>query len=102
VWWITFSLPALLTTCMDLDGMQSLILFSNLYFLQWALNILKKPIVTIQWLHQCWNEHRVVPQESFRVFPFSGLTICVTRIPAGCDISYLFLLFILEYLFLWC
>lgn len=49
---------------------------------KWALNILKKPIVTIQWLHQCWNEHRVVPQESFRVFPFSGLTICVTRIPA--------------------
>ncbi|KAK7861183.1 dna topoisomerase 2-binding protein 1-a [Quercus suber] len=49
---------------------------------KWALNILKKPIVTIEWLHQCWNEHRVVPQESFRVLPFSGLTICVTQIPA--------------------
>ncbi|XP_075647353.1 uncharacterized protein LOC142618322 isoform X2 [Castanea sativa] len=49
---------------------------------KWALNILKKPIVTIEWLHQCWNEHRVVPQESFRVLPFSGVTICVTQIPA--------------------
>ncbi|GMN45524.1 hypothetical protein TIFTF001_014708 [Ficus carica] len=50
---------------------------------KWALNILKKPIVTVDWLYQCWNEHRIVPQESFRVLPFSGLTICVTRIPAG-------------------
>uniref|UniRef100_A0A6N2MA89 BRCT domain-containing protein n=1 Tax=Salix viminalis TaxID=40686 RepID=A0A6N2MA89_SALVM len=49
---------------------------------KWALNVLKKPIVTINWLYQCWNEHRVVPQESYRVLPFSGLTICVTRIPA--------------------
>uniref|UniRef100_F6H0I2 BRCT domain-containing protein n=1 Tax=Vitis vinifera TaxID=29760 RepID=F6H0I2_VITVI len=48
----------------------------------WASNILKKPIVTINWLHQCWTEHRVVPQESYRVLPFSGLTICVTKIPA--------------------
>jgi topoisomerase (DNA) II binding protein 1 len=50
--------------------------------------VLKKPIVTINWLYQCWNEHRVVPQESYRVLPFSGLTICVTRIPAGYHISY--------------
>ncbi|CAK7346916.1 unnamed protein product [Dovyalis caffra] len=49
---------------------------------KWALNVLKKPVVTINWLYQCWNEHRVVPQESYRVLPFSGLTICVTRIPA--------------------
>ncbi|XP_057993349.1 uncharacterized protein LOC110654330 isoform X2 [Hevea brasiliensis] len=49
---------------------------------KWAVNVLKKPIVTINWLYQCWNEHRVVPQESHRVLPFSGLTICVTRIPA--------------------
>ncbi|CAN4080650.1 unnamed protein product [Withania somnifera] len=49
---------------------------------KWAVNILKKPIVTISWLHQCWKEHRLVPQESFKVLPFSGLTICVTRIPA--------------------
>ncbi|EXB60138.1 DNA topoisomerase 2-binding protein 1-A [Morus notabilis] len=50
---------------------------------KWALHILKKPIVTVGWLYQCWNEHRIVPQESFRVLPFSGLTICVTRIPAA-------------------
>ncbi|XP_027159017.1 DNA topoisomerase 2-binding protein 1 [Coffea eugenioides] len=49
---------------------------------KWALNVLKKPIVTINWLHQCWREHRVVPQDSFRVPPFSGLTVCVSRIPA--------------------
>ena len=54
---------------------------------QWALNFLKKPIVTIDWLHQCWTEHRVVPQESYRVLPFSGLTICVTRIPAGLQVK---------------
>ncbi|XP_020411354.1 DNA topoisomerase 2-binding protein 1 [Prunus persica] len=49
---------------------------------KWALNTLKKPIVTINWLSQCWNEHRNVPQDSFRVLPFSGLMISVTRIPA--------------------
>ncbi|XP_010539678.1 PREDICTED: DNA topoisomerase 2-binding protein 1-A isoform X2 [Tarenaya hassleriana] len=49
---------------------------------KWALNIQKKPVVTLNWLHQCWNEHRVVPQEPYKVLPFSGLTICVTRIPA--------------------
>ncbi|KAG7587365.1 BRCT domain [Arabidopsis thaliana x Arabidopsis arenosa] len=47
---------------------------------KWALN--KKPIVTLNWLHRCWNEHRVVPQEPYKIPPFSGLTICVTRIPA--------------------
>lgn len=49
---------------------------------KWALNTLKKPIVTLSWLHQCWKEHRVVPQDSYRVLPFSGLTICVTKVPA--------------------
>ncbi|KAI3448827.1 hypothetical protein Pfo_005492 [Paulownia fortunei] len=49
---------------------------------KWALNNLKKPIVTTNWLLQCWKEHRVVPQESYRVLPFSGLTICVSGIPA--------------------
>ncbi|GAV85925.1 BRCT domain-containing protein/PTCB-BRCT domain-containing protein [Cephalotus follicularis] len=49
---------------------------------KWALNILKKPIVNMNWLQQCWTEHRVVPQEPYRVLPFSGLTICVTRVPA--------------------
>ncbi|XP_028781533.1 DNA topoisomerase 2-binding protein 1-A isoform X2 [Neltuma alba] len=49
---------------------------------KWALNMLKKPIVTPNWLKQCSIEHRIVPQESYRILPFSGLTICVTRIPA--------------------
>ncbi|XP_038898756.1 DNA topoisomerase 2-binding protein 1 isoform X2 [Benincasa hispida] len=50
---------------------------------KWALNISKKPIVTFAWLQQCWIEHRVVPQEGYRVLPFSGLNISVSRIPAG-------------------
>ncbi|KAL5719563.1 hypothetical protein ACHQM5_012319 [Ranunculus cassubicifolius] len=49
---------------------------------RWALTVLKKPIVTISWIYQCWKEHRVVPQEMYRVLPFSGLTICVTRVKA--------------------
>ncbi|KAM5551462.1 hypothetical protein ABKV19_026345 [Rosa sericea] len=49
---------------------------------KWAVNTLKKPVLTINWLYQCCNEHRIVPQESFRVLPVSGLTICVTRIPS--------------------
>ncbi|KAL2317840.1 hypothetical protein Fmac_031716 [Flemingia macrophylla] len=47
---------------------------------KWALNTLKKPIVTFEWLKQCSDEHRVVPQESYKVLPFSGLNICVTGI----------------------
>ncbi|XP_008781616.2 DNA topoisomerase 2-binding protein 1-A isoform X2 [Phoenix dactylifera] len=49
---------------------------------KWALNVLKKPIVNMSWLTQCWTEHRLVPQETHRILPFTGLTICVTRIPA--------------------
>ncbi|KAK7275609.1 hypothetical protein RIF29_16728 [Crotalaria pallida] len=49
---------------------------------KWALNNLKKPILTYEWLKKCSDEHRVVPQESYKVLPFSGLTICVTGIPA--------------------
>ncbi|KAG1369945.1 putative NAD kinase 2, chloroplastic [Cocos nucifera] len=49
---------------------------------KWALNVLKKPIVNVGWLTQCWTEHRIVPQEACRILPFTGLTICVTRIPA--------------------
>ncbi|XP_045806008.1 DNA topoisomerase 2-binding protein 1-A isoform X2 [Trifolium pratense] len=49
---------------------------------KWALNVLKKPIVTYEWLKQCSDEHRVVPQESYKVLPFSGLKICVTGISA--------------------
>ncbi|XP_056693794.1 uncharacterized protein [Spinacia oleracea] len=48
---------------------------------KWAASK-EKNIVTINWLNQCWVEHRVVPLESYRVPPFLGLTICVTRILA--------------------
>lgn len=80
--------------------MQSLVWLDDFYLFQWALNILKKPIVTIQWLQQCWNEHRVVPQESYRILPFSGLTISLTRIPAGCYVGYQFPLCNINYLFI--
>ncbi|XP_049935971.1 uncharacterized protein LOC116268065 isoform X2 [Nymphaea colorata] len=49
---------------------------------KWASNVLKKPIVTLRWLYECWNEHHVVPQEPHRILPFVGLTICVTGILA--------------------
>ncbi|KAI3984033.1 hypothetical protein MKX01_035160, partial [Papaver californicum] len=49
---------------------------------KWALHILKKPAITINWLLQCWSEHRLVPHEPYRVLPFSGLAICITRIAA--------------------
>ncbi|XP_039683639.1 uncharacterized protein [Medicago truncatula] len=49
---------------------------------KWALNVLKKPIVSYEWLKQCSDEHQVVPQESYMFLPFSGLKICVTGIQA--------------------
>lgn len=49
---------------------------------KWALYVQKKPVVALSWLHQCWNEHRVVPQEPYKIPSFSGLRICVTKIPA--------------------
>lgn len=50
---------------------------------KWALNTLKKPIVTMKWLEQCWIEHRVVPHEPYRILPFTGLNICVTKLDPG-------------------
>lgn len=49
---------------------------------KWALNILKKPIVTMNWLEQCWIEHRVVPHEPYRILPFTGLNISITKLEA--------------------
>ena len=51
-------------------------------FWQWAVSK-EKHIVTINWLNQCWVEHRLVPMESYRVPPFLGLVICVSRISGG-------------------
>lgn len=47
---------------------------------KWAVNTLKKPIVSRNWLEQCWIEHRVVPHEPYRIPPFSGLNICITKL----------------------
>uniref|UniRef100_A0A0E0R569 BRCT domain-containing protein n=1 Tax=Oryza rufipogon TaxID=4529 RepID=A0A0E0R569_ORYRU len=50
---------------------------------KWAVNTLKKPIVSRNWLEQCWIEHRVVPHEPYRIPPFSGLNICITKLNVG-------------------
>ena len=42
-----------------------------------------KPVVTVNWLEQCWIEHRVVPHEPYRILPFVGLNICVTKLNPG-------------------
>ncbi|CAL4994372.1 unnamed protein product [Urochloa decumbens] len=47
---------------------------------KYAVNSLKKPVVTMNWLEQCWIEHRVVPHEPYRILPFAGLNICVTKL----------------------
>ncbi|KAL6658506.1 hypothetical protein ACP70R_004092 [Stipagrostis hirtigluma subsp. patula] len=47
---------------------------------KWAVHTLKKPIVTTKWLEQCWTEHRVVPHEPYRILPFTGLNICITKL----------------------
>lgn len=47
---------------------------------KYAVNNLKKPVVTMNWLEQCWIEHRVVPHEPYRILPFAGLNICVTKL----------------------
>nr|CAB3489380.1 unnamed protein product [Digitaria exilis] len=52
---------------------------------RYALNSMKKPVVTINWLEQCWIEHRVVPHEPYRILPFAGLNICVTKLNPACQ-----------------
>ncbi|CAL4994384.1 unnamed protein product [Urochloa decumbens] len=47
---------------------------------KYAVNNLKKPVVTVNWLEQCWIEHRVVPHEPYRILPFAGLNICITKL----------------------
>ncbi|CAM0151749.1 unnamed protein product [Urochloa decumbens] len=47
---------------------------------KYAVNSLKKPVVTMNWLEQCWIEHRVVPHEPYRILPFAGLNICITKL----------------------
>ncbi|XP_059077027.1 uncharacterized protein LOC131033660 [Cryptomeria japonica] len=66
-------------TSLDIDFLVAKDVLSAKY--KWALNVLRKPVVTIEWLYQCWREHRLVPHEPYRMLPFSGLTICATGIP---------------------
>jgi hypothetical protein len=56
---------------------------SSFLRLQWVVDTLEKPIVTMNWLEQCWIEHRVVPHEPYRIIPFTGLNICVTKLNQG-------------------
>ncbi|TVU02790.1 hypothetical protein EJB05_51705 [Eragrostis curvula] len=39
---------------------------------KWAVNTLKKPVVTMNWLEQCWIEQRVMPHEPLQdtIVPF--------------------------------
>ncbi|KAH9307356.1 hypothetical protein KI387_035267 [Taxus chinensis] len=66
-------------TSLDIDFLVAKDVLAAKY--KWALNVLGKPVVNIDWLHQCWREHRLVPHEPYRMLPFTGLTICATGIP---------------------
>ncbi|MCO5604802.1 hypothetical protein L7F22_058974 [Adiantum nelumboides] len=48
---------------------------------KFAVSSLRRPILKLDWLFQCWREHRLVPCEPFRLPPFLGLVICATNIP---------------------
>lgn len=53
-------------------------------YYKWAVNSLKKPVVTYKWLEKCSAVHDYVHPEQYAVPPFSGLTICVTGFRGGC------------------
>lgn len=65
-------------TSLDIDFVVAKDVLAAKY--KWALNVLRKPIVTIDWLEQCFREHRLVSHELYRIPPFTGLTICVSGI----------------------
>lgn len=65
-------------TSLDIDFVLAKDVLAAKY--KWALNVLRKPIVTIGWLEQCFREHRLVSHELYRIPPFAGLTICVSGI----------------------
>ncbi|GBG83644.1 hypothetical protein CBR_g37446 [Chara braunii] len=46
---------------------------------KWA-NDLKIPTISVQWVEQCWSEHRLVAHEDFRLPPFKGLIISATGV----------------------
>ena len=65
---------------LKLTEMSNVVMWWNLQF---SLNNIKRPILKIDWLYQCWQEHRLVPHEPYRLPPFTGLTICATNVPLG-------------------
>lgn len=65
-------------TSLDIDFVLAKDVLAAKY--KWALTVLRKPIVTIGWLEQCFHEHRLVSHELYRIPPFTGLTICVSGI----------------------
>ncbi|KAG9144795.1 hypothetical protein Leryth_025301 [Lithospermum erythrorhizon] len=69
------------TCCLAMDGVKVMASGFDIDE-KLALNDLRKPIVTKDWVYQCWKEHRVVPHELYKVLPFTGLRIYVSRIPA--------------------
>eukprot|EP00252_Welwitschia_mirabilis_P020066 TRINITY_DN4829_c0_g1_i2.p1 TRINITY_DN4829_c0_g1~~TRINITY_DN4829_c0_g1_i2.p1 ORF type:complete len:444 (-),score=110.04 TRINITY_DN4829_c0_g1_i2:142-1473(-) len=71
----------MLNVSLDVDFLITKDVLSPKY--KWALEVSKKPIVTVDWLHQCYREHRIVPYKPHKIPPFKGLTICVTGIDAG-------------------
>ena len=50
---------------------------------KFSVSNLRRPILKLDWLFQCWREHRLVPHEPFRLLPFTGLVICATNVPLG-------------------
>lgn len=51
--------------------------------MQWAWSVLRKPIVSHEWLKHCAAQHRLVPYDPFRLPALAGLKICATGIAFG-------------------
>ncbi|CAM6034721.1 unnamed protein product [Sphagnum compactum] len=47
---------------------------------KWAWSVLRKPIVSHEWLKHCAAQHRLVPYDPFRLPALAGLKICATGI----------------------
>jgi topoisomerase (DNA) II binding protein 1 len=50
---------------------------------KWAWSVLRKPIVSHEWLKHCAAQHRLVPYDPFRLPALAGLKICATGIAFG-------------------
>ncbi|KAL3696336.1 hypothetical protein R1sor_010412 [Riccia sorocarpa] len=63
---------------MDIDIVVAKDVLSPKY--KWAAFTLRKPIVTLDWLIQSFQQHRRAPHEPHRLPPFAGLKVCATGI----------------------